>query len=496
MTDYQGLPKQLYRAEQVRELDRCAIEEFSVPGITLMRRAGRFAFDQLLLRRPGVQAISIWCGAGNNGGDGYIVAGLAAQRGLGVQLVQVGSEEKLKGDAALACQWARDSGVEFTPWCAGLEVVGDVVVDALLGTGLNQAVRSPFSDAIESINRAGAPVLAVDIPSGLCSDTGCVLGSVVNAELTTTFIGVKQGMLTGQGPVFCGDIKFDDLSVSAEVYGRVDTLVGRLDFGEMASHFEPRQPDAHKGHFGHVLVIGGNHGMGGAAIMAAQAAGRVGAGLVSVATQPENVPAFLARCPEVMAKGVADPADLQHLLKNKTVIVIGPGLGQDAWSQEMLEVALTANLPMVVDADALNMLADTEDLKNERWILTPHPGEAARLLGCSVAEIQGDRFAAVKNLQKRFGGVALLKGVGSLVAGPDQKVSVCNQGNPGMASGGMGDVLSGVLGGLLAQRFEQTQAAQLGVVLHAAAADKAAQQGERGLLATDLLPWLRALVNP
>lgn len=496
MTDYQGLPKQLYRADQVRELDRCAIKEFSIPGIKLMRRAGQFTFDQLLLRWPAVRAISIWCGAGNNGGDGYIVAGLAVQRGLHVQLVQVGAEDKLKGDAALACQWARDSGVEFSPWHAGLEVVGDVVVDALLGTGLNQAVRSPFSDAIDSINQTGAPVLAVDIPSGLCSDTGCVLGGVVNAELTTTFIGVKQGMLTGQGPVVCGDIKFDDLSVPVEVYDRVGAKVERLDLSDVVPYFGPRQRDAHKGHFGHVLVIGGNHGMGGAVIMAAQAAGRVGAGLVSVATQPENVPAFLARCPEVMARGVSGPADLQYLLKNKMVIVIGPGLGQDAWSQKMLDTALSADLPMVVDADALNMLANRDGLKNERWILTPHPGEAARLLGCSVADIQGDRFAAVSNLQKRYGGVALLKGVGSLVAGPDQKTAVCNQGNPGMASGGMGDVLSGVLGGLLAQRFEQTQAAQLGVVLHAAAADKAAQQGERGLLATDLLPWLRALVNP
>jgi len=253
---------------------------------------------------------------------------------------------------------------------------------------------------------------------------------------------------------------------------------------------------AHKGSFGHVLIVGGDFGTAGAALMAAQAASRVGAGLVSCATRAEHVPAFVARTPEVMALGVRSGQELLPLLERASVVVIGPGLGQSAWGEQLLAEVLRCDKPLVVDADALNLMARAGNaVRRDNWILTPHPGEAARLLGISNAEIQADRFAAAKVLQLRFGGAAILKGVGSLVAS-ETGVAVVPYGNPGMASGGTGDVLSGVLGGLLAQGLSVSQAAQLGACLHGRAGDLAAVEGgERGLLATDLLPKLRQLVN-
>ena len=499
MSKNYNLPTQLYSAQQVRELDRCAIEDFQIPGIRLMRRAGQAAFDQLQRRWPSVKSISVWCGSGNNGGDGYVIAGLACRQGFTVQLVQVGAESKLRGDAKLACDWARQEGVEFSTFDASCRAKGEIIVDALLGTGLSGEVLGDYAQAISVITGTDTPVLAVDIPSGLCSDTGAVLGQAVTADMTITFIGVKQGLLTGAGPAHCGDLVFDDLAVPAEVFERVNASAQRIDADVLASWLPARARNAHKGDFGRALVVGGDLGTGGAALMAAQASGRVGAGLVNLATRPEHLAAVLARCPEVMAHGVNSGQDLEPLLEGMDVIVIGPGLGQHAWSEQMLRVVLASECQLVVDADALNLISAgaVNHHQRDNWLLTPHPGEAARLLGCAVKTVQNDRFAAIRELQHQYGGTVILKGAGSLVCdGDDAALALCSAGNPGMASGGMGDVLSGILGGLLAQEFSLSQAAQLGVSLHAAAADKAAQAGERGMLATDLLPYLRQLVNP
>lgn len=270
-----------------------------------------------------------------------------------------------------------------------------------------------------------------------------------------------------------------------------------------------RARNSHKGDFGHVLVLGGDHGTGGAVLMAAEASARCGAGLSSVATRPEHVGACLQRRPELMVRGLTEPADLAPLLQRATVLVLGPGLGQSPWSLHCLELALRQatdrQLPVVLDADGLNWLARESTLAGFSghcpWILTPHAGEAARLLGNSRTAINADRHAAVRALQDRYGGVALLKGAGSLLCyreGSRQQLAQCPYGNPGMASGGMGDVLSGILGGLLAQGFTLADSARLGVCAHALAADTAVAQGggERGLLATDLLPHLRTLLNP
>jgi NAD(P)H-hydrate epimerase len=494
-----ALPRQLFCAASVRELDRIAIEQHGIPGFELMRRAGRAAFNLLHGRWPQARCIAVFCGAGNNGGDGYIVAARAVQLGLDVRLYMLTGAERLQGDARTAYELAVEAGVVPQPWQgAGLGEV-DVIVDGLLGTGISGSVREDYRHAIEAINSAAAPVLALDIPSGLCSDTGAVLGAAVVASCTIAFIGLKQGLLTGEGQARCGSLHFSDLAVPESVLRSLEPDAWRLDAADLQELLPPRPRTAHKGHYGHVLVIGGDHGMGGAVALAARAAGRSGAGLVSLATRPEHVSGVMAQAPEVMSHGVNSGQELEPLLQRPSVIVIGPGLGRQPWAEQMLQKAWAAGKPLVVDADALNIISEDKVVQAARrddWVITPHPGEAARLLGRSVAAVQGDRFAAVRDLQSRYGGAAVLKGSGSLVAAGSGAPALCPYGNPGMASGGMGDVLSGIVGGLLAQGFSAGRSARLAVLLHARAADMAAASGgERGLLASDLLPWIRGLAN-
>lgn len=486
----------LYTAQQTRELDRAAIDGHGIPGITLMARAADAAFRNLLATWPAPESITVLCGTGNNGGDGFLVADLAHKRGITTTVLQVGDPARITGDAALAREQAQANGVALQPF-EGQDLRGAaVVVDALLGTGLGGDVRGDYVAAIDAINASGAAVLAVDIPSGLCADTGRILGHAVRADLTVTFIGLKRGLFTFCAPDCTGAIEFADLGVPAQVYAQVPASCARLELEALLAELPERPATAHKGNYGTVLVVGGDHGMAGAAAMAAEAALRCGAGLVRVATRPEHVAALVARVPEVMPRGVSDGADFEPLLEAADIVVAGPGLGQSPWSQHLLQRTLAANKPTVLDADALNMLAAGVATlpAGGTFILTPHPGEAARLLGSSTGELQADRFAAAEALSSRFGSVAVLKGNGSLIAG-DGALLLSDYGNPGMASGGMGDVLSGVLGALLAQGMPALAAAALGVCLHGAAADIAADDGMRGLAATDLIPELRALLG-
>lgn len=486
------LPEALYRAEQVRELDRRTIER-GVAGLELMERAGRAAYRDLRGRWPGASRIGVLCGGGNNAGDGYIVARLARRDGLQVRLVALVEPDRLKGDAGAAARAYREAGGSVEQGPAVLDGC-DMLVDALLGTGLDRPVEGRFATAIETLNGLGAPVMAVDIPSGLHADTGRVMGVAVRAELTPTFIGLKPGLFTGEGPECAGEVRFHRLDAPDDAYRGVAPLARRLAPGLLGELLPPRPRTAHKGRHGHVLVVGGDLGMGGAARMAAEAAGRVGAGLVSVATRAEHLAAVLAARPELMCRGVESADDLDSLLGRAGVVVLGPGIGTGVWGKRLWERAIAFGGPLVLDADGLNLLA-AHPRRRDDWILTPHPGEAARLLDCPAAEVQADRFAAASALAARYGGVAVLKGAGTLVAWGDH-IRLCDRGNPGMASGGMGDVLSGVLGGLLAQGLSPADAAQAGVLAHSLAADRAAADGERGLLATDLLPFLRVLVNP
>lgn len=496
LPDTYQLPRALYTAEQVRGFDRQAIERFGIPGLTLMERAGQAAFDLIRRRWPDARRLSVLAGTGNNGGDGFVVARLAREAGLDVRVLQLGDPARLQGDAASNASRWQEMGGDWGP-CAGIPAETDLIVDALLGTGLEREVGGQWAEAIVAANTHRAPCLAIDIPSGLHSDSGAVMGVAMRADTTISFIGLKLGLFTGEGPGCAGQVVFGGLGVPAAVYASSILSARRIDWAKQSALLAPRSRTAHKGHFGHVLVIGGNHGFGGAARLAAEAALRVGSGLVSVATRPEHVSALLSARPELMVHGVDDPAALQPILRRASVIAVGPGLGQDDWGRGLWAAAFDARRPLVVDADALRILA-MEPVRREDWVLTPHPGEAASMLGLCNAELNADRPGAARRLHQRYGGSVVLKGAGSMVVSEDSvPPALCTDGNPGMASGGMGDVLTGVIAGLLAQGMALRDASECGVSLHAAAADAAAAVGgERGLLAGDVIGQLRSLVNP
>ncbi|WP_412852422.1 NAD(P)H-hydrate dehydratase [Ectothiorhodospira shaposhnikovii] len=489
------LPEALYTAAQVRELDRRAIEDHGIPGYTLMCRAGAAALDRLRRQWPGARTLAVCCGPGNNGGDGYVLARLALEAGLSVRVVAATDPARLRGEAERA--W-RDWQACGQPLSAPDEALAaaDVIVDGLLGTGLTRAVEGDMARLIRSINRAAGPILALDIPSGLNADTGAVMGCVVEADVTLSFIGLKLGLMTGAGPACRGELFMDGLGVPAPVFDDLPPAARRVR-PDLSRAFPPRSRDAHKGHFGHVLVIGGGQGMPGAVRLAGEAAARVGAGLVTLATHPDHAALIPLARPELMCHGIQRPGDLEVLLARADVVAVGPGLGTGDWGRRLWARLGDWDGPMVVDADGLNLLAAAPRCR-EDWILTPHPGEAARLLGCDTATIQADRPGAAAAIVRRHGGVCVLKGVGSLIRDASG-LHLCDTGNPGMASGGMGDVLTGIIAGLLAQHLPAggslAESAALGCWVHGAAADRAARVGERGLLASDLLCHLREVIN-
>jgi len=491
------IPKNLYRAEQVRELDRIAIEQFDIPGMTLMERAGSAAFNTLITHWPRAKRLAVVCGIGNNGGDGFVVARMADAAGLRVMVYLLGDRNKLKGDALTAFERLEGSHVNIYQYDSDTFEIFDVVVDAILGTGLKGNVQGQWESAINYINIArqqGTRVLAVDIPSGLHADSGRVLGAAVQADVTVTFIGMKQGLLTAYGPDHCGELVFNDLQVPDEIYSLLRPATLRLEAEDFTGYFTKRAPSTHKGQCGYVLLVGGNAGMTGAIRMAGEAAAHSGAGLVSIATRTEHAALINATRPELMCHGVNTKADLLPLLDKADVVALGPGLGQDKWAQMLFTTVLQSNLPLILDADALNLLAAQPQARGN-WILTPHPGEAARLLQGSTADIQNDRFYAAEQICKSYGAVCVLKGCGTLVCDGSGNMSLCAAGNPGMASGGMGDVLTGIIAAFTGQFHDLTDAARAGVFVHAQAADLAAASGERGLLASDLFAHIRSLIN-
>ena len=457
-----------------------------------MHRAARATWRALVRQWPTADTLSVLAGHGNNAGDGYLVAVLAQRAGWAVRVLAVGEPQRLQGDAALAHAEAVSDKVTIEAWNPHSPLRG-IVLDALLGTGLTGDVRETYANAITAINASGLPVAAVDIPSGLCADTGRILGDAVRADLTVTFIGLKLGLFTGDAADCVGALVFNDLQADPQLIQQADTSARRLTAGNLP-RLAARAPASHKGKFGHVLLIGGDHGFGGAILLSAQSALRSGAGMVSVATRSEHVPAALARIPEAMALGTSSANQLMGLLQKVSVLVVGPGLGQASWGRSLLSAAANAPLPQVWDADALNMLAEAQVSLPKGCVITPHPGEAARLLGISTAQVQADRPAAAHALSKNYTAVVVLKGAGSLIASPDGRLALCHQGHPAMATAGLGDVLAGLVGALLAQGMDAFDAACLGVWLHANAG---AQEGKfgRGLAASDLIPAIRQLLE-
>lgn len=494
------LPIAVYSAEQVREMDRIAIEEHGVSGYELMCRAGQSALDVVRSRWPDAGRLMIYCGAGNNAGDGYVLARLARAAGLTVIVRSLTDPDKLAGDAATAWTDCRDAGIDAGLWddSRDIPIESDLIVDALLGTGLDRDLGGPYARAVQEINAARPPVLALDIPTGLHADTGLVLGSAVEASATITFVGLKTGLFLGLAPDYCGDLEFAGLGIPAVVAEAMEPVLQRLAPADIARVLTARKRTAHKGDNGRLLLIGGGPNMAGAIRLAAEAALRTGAGLVHVATHPDNIATVMSGRPEIICRGVDDSGDLADWLAEADAVVLGPGLGRGAWASKVWAGGVECGSPLVVDADGLNLLAES-GFARSGWILTPHPGEAARLLGSSAQAVNRDRLGAVRALGDRFAAAVVLKGANTLVRteGAQAAVYVCDAGNPGMATAGMGDVLSGVLGGLLAQTRDIEQSVKAGVELHAVAGDAAALDGgERGLLASDLLPYLRKWANP
>ncbi|MEE8495559.1 MAG: NAD(P)H-hydrate dehydratase [Xanthomonadales bacterium] len=495
--------QRLYTAEQVQRLDRCAIEDHGIPGIDLMELAGRSVFEQAMRKFPQSRNWLVFCGGGNNGGDGYIVARLARQAGLEVVVCALRSMDALSGDAATAASRWCEAGGETRAWPVQDIESYDVLVDALLGTGLDRAPVDDYGAAIGLINQATAAVVAVDIPSGLNADTGQVMGQAAEADLTVTFIGRKRGLYTADGPDCAGSIKFSDLQTPDSVRDSIADYGLLIGENKIKENLPPRRRNSHKGLFGWVLGVGGNPGMSGALRLCGEAALRSGAGKVTLATHPAHAAWLNLACPELMVRGVERPEQLQSILQQVDVVVTGTGLGQDSWSKELFRSCMKTPAPVVLDADGLNILAGLigeiadGDMPRGNWILTPHPAEAGRLLGIPANEVQSDRVSMAQRLAQRYAAVIVLKGCGTVIADHTGRYAIGPLGNPGMACAGSGDVLAGVIAALIAQGLSLWEAAATGVVAHARAGDIAADLlGERGMLASDITQQLPKVLNP
>ncbi len=459
-----------------------------------MERAGEAAFALCRRLYPDAWRWLILCGHGNNGGDGYVIARCAKQYGIEITIVSCTGDSPIPLEAQLARDnWVNNDG-QILSHHAAWPLNCDLIIDGLLGTGIQSAPREPYASLIRQANRYPAPVVSLDVPSGLDANTGMVPGDVIYAQQTLTFLALKTGLLTGQARDVVGKLYYNSLGLSLWL-AEQKPPVQRLTVDCLSQWIKPRRPCSHKGEHGKLLFVGGDTGTGGAIRMAGEAALRTGAGLVRVLTRAEHIASMLAARPELMVQPL-NKENLAAAIDWADVIAIGPGLGLSGWGCAAMKQVSASDKPMLCDADGLNLLAITPDKRQNR-IITPHPGEAARLLQCSVEQIESDRLHSATELAQRYGGVVVLKGAGTVIADESGVLAIADVGNPGMASGGMGDILSGIIASLLGQGLPLLDAALCGCVVHGAVADRIAlRQGERGMLATDLLLEIPGLVNP
>jgi NAD(P)H-hydrate epimerase len=489
----------------MREIDRTAIEVYGIPSLTLMDRAGRAVAEAALELAGAKGRVVVVCGGGNNGGDGYVAARLLRGAGRDARVLALVPAERLSPDARAVREQAERAGVpideagELAAVDAG---VGDVVVDAIFGTGLARAPEGAFAGAIarvEAARVAGARVLAVDVPSGLSADTGRPLGPCVRADRTVTFGFQKRGLVLFPGAAFAGEVSVADIGIPPEAARRVPIGCELVSDVEARLLVPARAPDAHKGDAGRLLVVAGAPGKTGAAHLALTGALRGGAGLVTLAARAEVLPLALSGRPEAMSAtlpgdGPLGRADLQALLtlaREADALAIGPGIPRGPETAELLLALLArAKKPAVVDADGLNALAEaTAGLASLGipLLLTPHPGEMARLCGTTVEEVQADRIGLAAAKAKAWGATVVLKGARTVIADPEGPPAVVFAGNPGLATGGTGDVLAGLCGALLAGGLPPPAAGRVGAHVHGRAGDLVARRlGARGLLAGDL----------
>jgi hydroxyethylthiazole kinase-like uncharacterized protein yjeF len=498
----------LFTEAAVRRRDAELIDAAAGGAYALMQRAAWAALEALKRRWPRARSLAIACGPGNNGGDGWVLARLAEDAGFDAWVVHLAADRERGSAEALRARTdfrGRRLALEDDREVARDALsLADVVVDAVFGIGLSRPPEGVHAELIEAINASARPVLALDLPSGVQGDSGHAPGAAVQADLTVNFVGAKRGAFTGRGRALSGrcevapllDPSLSDAELeAAALAGEREVDAWALPAESLAALLPRRPLDAHKGDHGHVLLIGGDHGMAGAALMAGRAALRGGAGLVSLGTRAEHTAPLVAAQPELMVSALESIETLGPLLERADVVAVGPGLGRGEWGRALFAKALECDCARVFDADALNLLADAPQSLSGA-VLTPHPGEAARLLRCSAGEINADRFAALEQLVEKFQCTVVLKGAGSLVGTPGRCPRVIDAGNPGMATGGMGDVLTGLIAALLAQGLEPFDAAVAGALAHAAAGDLAAREGQRGLLPSDLLDRLRSVLNP
>lgn len=491
----------LYSATACAELDRLVIAA-GMLGFDLMQKAAHSAWQLLKQRWPQASCINVFCGGGNNGGDGLLLALYAAQAGYKVRLWLAVEPSQYKNEVAEA--WGKVAAYGLQPEEKEPREVkfdaDEVLVDALLGIGLQGEVRGKLVAWIQTINATNAAIFSLDTPSGLLVDTGQLAGIAVEADLTLTFIALKVGLFTGSGADVSGEVVLSDLGITASEWPVEPSAY--LQQNNQISPLPPRKTNNHKGSHGRLLIIGGLSGMGGAALLAAQAALRTGAGMVKVLTASEQVAGFLAAQPEIMVQALSTNPEkqLKEAFEWADVLLIGPGLGQSDLAKQLWQQSFKFTGPTLVDADALNLWAKGYlPPANLQRVITPHPGEAGRLLSSASAEQLENRMWTVAQLAQKTASVALLKGAGSLVvdnpANEQQPPFICPFGNPGMGVAGMGDLLSGCIAALMAQGLTAYEAAQAGMKIHAMAGDLAAGDLPRGLLPTDLLPFLRKKVN-
>lgn len=492
--DTTSLPYSVFRADWVRENESKGARHIGVSLYQLMERAGEAAFALCRRLYPDARRWLILCGHGNNGGDGYVIARCAKQYGIEITIISGTGDSPLPAEAQQAREnWLNNYG-HILSHDAVWPLNCDLIIDGLLGTGINSAPREPYASLINQANQYPAPVVSLDIPSGLDANTGMAHGEVVYASQTLTFVALKSGLLTGQARDVVGKLYYNSLGLSRWLAEQKPQLQ-RLTVDCLNQWIKPRRPCSHKGEHGKLLFIGGDTGTGGAIRMAGEAALRTGAGLVRVLTRVEHIAGMLAARPELMVQPL-EQGTLAAAIDWADVIAIGPGLGQSDWGRSAIAQVSGSDKPMLWDADALNLLAITADKRQNR-IITPHPGEAARLLQCSVEQIESDRLHSAMELVRRYGGTVVLKGAGTVIADESGLLAIADVGNPGMASGGMGDILSGIIASLLGQGLPLLDSALAGCVVHGVAADRIAlRQGERGMLATDLLSEIPGLVNP
>lgn len=508
----------LVKAAEMRELDQEAIQRFQIPGMILMENAGLSIVNAILDRRwdhdPVGKSVLIIAGPGNNGGDGLVVGRHLLNKGSRVEIFLTAPPESYQGDAAANLKIVQAMGIPCRVYDSGdIHVLqeairsAELIVDALFGTGFRGVPGEPLATLITMVNTAQKPVLAVDLPSGMEADTGRVAGACIRAQLTVTMGLPKIGLYLEPGAGYAGEVVVGDISFPPELRSPDGSKYALLEAETVAGILPPRLAVHHKGDYGHVLVIGGTRGYTGAAVLAANAALRGGAGLVTAAVPASLYPIAAVKLTEAMTYPVHDTKrggfdrtaleSLRRLLERATVLAVGPGFGQDPETGIFLRELLTrVDLPVVIDADALNFLAKDKEIlsdprlreRRKRWVLTPHPGEMARLLGSTISAVQEDRIGNAGRSGREWGATVVLKGARTVIAGPEGCTLINATGNPGLATGGTGDVLTGLIAGLLAQGIPSIEAAGAGVFIHGCAADRiAARKGMAGLIAGDLL---------